>query len=186
VHYHCLFLTKADSAGGAAGSVEDFLDAYKGHEWDWWVFGGRWSWVKGKSAYDHGWEGEVIDVRHPCFFERIDAGMEGSLKNFNCYIESLINSKAFPMDMRLGDFLNMLYMRMEESHGKEVTSNSALSDSDWRLAFFCLRKVLDFADCFWTNGRCFFNIENYSCCVNHDEINESPDKWFLVNVDIHN
>lgn len=172
MHYHNIFLVKAESKENAITQVKDFLSKHE-KEWDWYQFGGGWMWSNLENSY----MGVMLKNKEVYINPFYDEPYVGKK-----VLITLPNGKVFESDY--GSSIGYLLRRYIHEHPEDSEVKSLMEDGAIEL----MAKQIDYREnkqtklAKWSIEAYFWNITANS--PNYDG-EESPSEWFLVNVDLH-
>jgi len=207
MHFHNIFLVKAEDKTDAKRKVEEFLEDHP-TEWDWYQFGGRWMWsdlieknidkiVKPGTNYywnkyhDEEVKGKKWKLRLPdgsAMF--LDYGNDYPIKHWvheHAELSEIIDAthpKFFEILNGCLDSYQAIYKRNVEDAERMIEFwKEAKDETMLALAQKRIDRIMNRSR--WIVEAHFWNITSNDQSCNQQEIKKDPKHWFLVNVDLH-
>ena len=206
MHYHNLFLVKADGKEDAIESVEKFLEKFQDREFDWYQFGGRWMWsdlidinidkiVKPSTGcywnkyHDLEVVGKTWEMTYPDNTkETLSYGDEYPIKDWvgsHPELSEVIDAtkigffKLITHELRVRASLKRWWRKqLNEERGNPQNKYCNMVEY--------YEKHLTNIDKNWLVESHFWNITDKNGIYNKRKIIKDRANWFLVNVDLHN
>jgi len=192
VHVHHLLAVQADSPEEAVTVAETFLSGYEDRVWDWYEIGGRWS-----GALDGG---DLFCAKDQGvkFVEFIDAAIDGrrrEIANLRRYIIGMKDEEEVHDTLGLGLALDeQAQARTREMYNKSAKMFDELMRADdpddrrFSLIGWHLRTLGGLVSDTYCFDSMFFDAEEYTGRKDSvvDRMIASPERQWLVSVDLHN
>ena len=205
MHYNNVFLVNADNKINAIERVVAFLEQFHEREWDWYQFGGRWMWsdlVKKNIA-------KIIKPNTGCYWNPYhDPKVKGKTwtmvfpdgtkkkLQYGTDYEIMEWVHTHPEQSEVIDATNPNFWKILKNLPKlekEILKEARKSLELWKkkkdkdMIKWAKKRLDEFENqSHWVADLGFWNISISDFGYNGEEIKKEPNKWFLVNVDLHN
>jgi hypothetical protein len=163
MHAHHIILAKAESKEDAIVNVKEWLEHYgDGKVWDYYSFGGRWSWANG--------EDELSNVMN--------------ISSNKVMAKKLIKGMLESQEQRIESAKESLMHFMK---GAKINSFNMLNRGYNRVGY-CLHHLGQLIAGYYCFDSHFYDIEYGSAYIDDKRIQEvlEDDKMWILNLDLHN
>ena len=217
MHYCNVFLVKGENKLDALAMVEKFLQPYNEAldgdmgEWDWYQWGGRWSWWDYKKEYesvlfrpqteeekergsrtywnsyhDPDVKGQKAVVTFPDgSVSHIEYGNPYPFQHWcHEHPESEIKNAIDPKFYGIIEDQLKARQKSIDRNKKYIAEYESGEDDGFNMLEY-YRESLENKSKRWTIDSYFWNITDDNCSYNKEEIEKNPESWFLINCDLH-